>query len=179
MNWILIFKNIILGKPLNALNPSIKEHIALIAIIAWVGLGADGLSSSSYGPEQAFLALGSSTSIAIYLAFATAITVFIIALSYNQVIELFPNGGGGYKVATHLLGPRIGVISGSALIIDYILTIAVSTASGVDALFSLLPPVFLSYKVSTCVGAIINGNSPAQCSVKIPINLSKEPRIAL
>jgi amino acid transporter len=155
MNWMLLFKNIILGKPLNALNPNIKEHIALIAIIAWVGLGADGLSSSSYGPEQSFLALGSSTSIAIYLAFATAITVFIIALSYNQVIELFPNGGGGYKVATHLLGPRIGVISGCALIVDYVLTIAVSIASGVDALFSLLPHVFLSYKVATGIAAII------------------------
>ncbi len=148
-------KQILIGKPLNALNPNIKKHIALIAVIAWIGLGADGLSSSAYGPEEAFLALGPHTGIGIFLAFATAITVFIIALSYNQVIELFPNGGGGYKVATHLLGPSAGVFSGSALIVDYVLTIAVSTASGVDAIFSLLPPSFTTHKVLTAIGIIV------------------------
>ncbi|MBY0379085.1 MAG: amino acid permease, partial [Burkholderiales bacterium] len=148
-------KELILGKPLNAHNPNIRKHIALIAVIAWIGLGADGLSSSAYGPEEAFLALGQHTGIAIFLALVTALTVFIIALSYNQVIELFPNGGGGYKVATHLLGPYAGVISGSALIVDYILTIAVSTASGVDALFSLLPASYSSHKVVIEMGAII------------------------
>ncbi|MFN7095371.1 MAG: APC family permease, partial [Burkholderiales bacterium] len=155
MKFLLKLKEVLLGKPLNALNPKTKEHIALIAVIAWIGLGADGLSSSAYGPEEAFLALGENTHIAIYLAFATAITVFLISLSYNQVIELFPNGGGGYKVATHLLGPEAGVISGCALIIDYILTIAVSTASGVDALFSLLPTTWSLYKVEIEIGVII------------------------
>ena len=148
-------KELIVGKPLNAQNPNIKKHIALIAVIAWIGLGADGLSSSAYGPEEAFLALGQHTGIAIFLALLTALTVFIIALSYNQVIELFPNGGGGYKVATHLLGPYAGVISGSALIVDYILTIAVSTASGVDALFSLLPVAYSTHKVIIEMGVIV------------------------
>lgn len=148
-------KEIIIGKPLNALNPKIKDHIALVAIIAWIGLGADGLSSSSYGPEEAFLALGTHHNIGIYLAFATAITVFLISLSYNQVIELFPNGGGGYKVATHLLGPRAGVISGSALIVDYILTIAVSTASGVDAISSLLPVEYTTHGIEIKVAVIM------------------------
>lgn len=147
-------KEFVIGKPLNALNPKIKDHIALAAIIAWIGLGADGLSSSAYGPEEAFLALGAHQSIGIYLAFATAITVFLISLSYNQVIELFPNGGGGYKVATHLLGQKFGVISGSALIVDYILTIAVSTASGVDAIFSLIPLQYTTYGIEIKVGMI-------------------------
>ena len=66
-------------------------------------------------------------------------TVFVIAVSYNQVIELFPTGGGGYKVATRLLGKHAGLISGSALVVDYVLTIAISIAAGVDALFSFLP----------------------------------------
>ncbi|MCC2625220.1 MAG: amino acid transporter [Burkholderiales bacterium] len=147
-------KEFIIGKPLNALSPKIKEHIALIAIIAWIGLGADGLSSSAYGPEEAFLALGSHHDIGIFLALATAITVFLISLSYNQVIELFPHGGGGYKVATHLLGPGAGVISGSALIVDYILTIAVSTASGVDAIFSLIPIQYTTHGLETKVAII-------------------------
>ena len=115
------------------------KHIALIAFFAWVGLGADGLSSSCYGPEEAFLALGAHTHLGLYLAMATAVTVFIISLAYNQVIELFPNGGGGYKVATNLIGPYAGLVSGAALIVDYVLTIAISVASGADALFSLLP----------------------------------------
>lgn len=150
-----LLKNLIIGKPLNALNPQVKEHIALIAVIAWIGLGADGLSSSAYGPEQAYLALGAHTDIAIYLAMATAFTVFLISFAYNQVIELFPSGGGGYKVATHLLGPRAGVISGSALIIDYVLTIAVSVAGGVDAVFSLLPEWWLNYKLEIEIAVII------------------------
>lgn len=147
-------KNIVIGKPLDAANPKVKEHIALIAVIAWIGLGADGLSSSAYGPAEAYLALGNHTGIAVYLAFATAFTVFLISFAYNQVIELFPSGGGGYKVATQLLGPKAGVISGSALIIDYILTIAVSVASGVDAVFSLVPSSWIPYKLEVEIAII-------------------------
>lgn len=123
----------------------------LVAFLAWVGLGADGLSSACYGPEIAFLALGQHTHLALYLAIAIAITVFVIALGYNQVIELFPSGGGGYKVATQLIGPYAGLTSGVALIVDYILTICVSIASCVDALFSLLPLDTHSYKLTTAI----------------------------
>jgi amino acid transporter len=143
------------GSPRNPFNPETFRSIALIAFLAWVGLGADGLSSSCYGPEQAFLALGTHTHLALYVAIATAVTVFIISLGYNQVIELFPSGGGGYKVATTLLGPYAGLVSGSALIVDYILTIAVSIASGVDALFSLLPTWTSEFKPITEVALIL------------------------
>jgi amino acid transporter len=132
-------RRIITGAPLDPLDPKTRQHIALIAFFAWVGLGADGLSSSCYGPEEAYLALGSHSHFGLYLAVAIAVTVFIIALAYNQVIELFPNGGGGYKVATNLIGKHAGLVSGAALIVDYVLTIAISVASGADALFSLLP----------------------------------------
>jgi hypothetical protein len=98
---------------LNSLsNP--RKHVTLVAFLAWVGLGADGLSSSCYGPEEAFLALGTHTHLGLYLALATALTVFVIAVAYNQVIELFPSGGGGYKVATSLIGPHAGLVSGAA-----------------------------------------------------------------
>ncbi|HSW70943.1 MAG TPA: APC family permease [Gammaproteobacteria bacterium] len=140
-------KNVLLGHPLNPFNPAILKHTSLVAFLAWVGLGADGLSSSCYGPEEAFIALGGHTHFALYIAIATALTVFLISLAYNQVIELFPSGGGGYKVSTQLLGPYAGLVSGAALIIDYVLTIAVSTASGMDAIFSLLPVALLSYKL--------------------------------
>jgi amino acid transporter len=138
-------KTILIGKRKNPMDPHVFHQISLIAILAWIGLGADGLSSSSYGPEEAFLALGGYTHLSLYLAIATAITVFIISASYSQLIELFPTGGGGYLVATRLLGPYPGLVTGSALIVDYVLTIAVSISSGVDAIFSFLPVPFHIY----------------------------------
>lgn len=149
------FSQFLLGKPRNPLNPDTQRHIALIAFLAWIGLGADGLSSSCYGPEEAFLALGQHTHLALYITLATIVTVFVISLAYNQVIELFPSGGGGYKIATELLGKQAGLISGAALIVDYVLTITISTASGIDALFSLLPTNLLEYKLASEIGIIL------------------------
>ncbi len=145
-------KHFLLGPPRDPFSANTQGHLALIAFMAWVGLGADGLSSSCYGPEEAFLALGQHTSMGIYLAIATALTVFIISIAYIQVIELFPGGGGGYRVATNLLGDYAGLVSGSALVIDYALTIAISAASGIDALFSLMPATWMHYSlVSKCL----------------------------
>ena len=144
----------IFGNPLNPFNPQTLRHVSLIAFFAWVGLGADGLSSACYGPEEAYIALGSHAQFALYIAMATAVTVFVISIGYNQVIELFPSGGGGYKVASQLLGSHLGLISGAALIVDYVLTIAVSTASSMDAIFSILPSLYLPYKLLAEVGLI-------------------------
>ena len=69
-----------------------------------------------------------------------AVTVFVISASYSQIIELFPTGGGGYLVATKLLGAKAGLVSGAALVVDYMLTITISIAASADALFSFLPP---------------------------------------
>ena len=137
----------LLGAPRNLKDPSIAHQISLIAFLAWVGLGADGLSSSAYGPEEAYRALGTHTYLAILLVFATAATVFIISYAYSRIIEHFPLGGGGYVVATKLLGRQAGVVSGCALFVDYILTITVSIAGGGDALFSLFPVAFQVYKL--------------------------------
>lgn len=147
-------RRLIFGAPRNPLSAETRQHIALIAFFAWVGLGADGLSSACYGPEEAFVALGQHTHLGLYLALATALTVFIIAVAYNQVIELFPSGGGGYKVATKLIGPHAGLVSGAALIVDYVLTITISVASGVDALFSLVPAL-QPYKLASEVSLVM------------------------
>ena len=136
----LSFKDVLLGKPKDPLDPRVFHQISLVAFLAWVGLGADGLSSSAYGPEEAYLALGQHFYLALPLAILMALTVFIISASYSQIIELFPTGGGGYLVATKLLGAKAGLVSGSALIVDYMLTITISVASGADAIFSFLPP---------------------------------------
>ncbi|HRP03052.1 MAG TPA: APC family permease [Candidatus Kapabacteria bacterium] len=132
-------KYLILGNPKNINDPGIFHKIALVPFLAWIGLGADGLSSSSYGPEEAFRALGQYSYLGIFLAIATMLTVTIISYSYSKLIEHFPNGGGGYVVASSILGHKMGLISGSALIIDYILTVTVSIVSCTDAIFSYFP----------------------------------------
>ena len=67
------------------------------------------------------------------------LTIFVISTSYSQIVELFPTGGGGYLVASKLLLPSLGMLSGCALLIDYVLTISISIASGVEAVLSFLP----------------------------------------
>jgi amino acid transporter len=138
-SWAGRIKNLVIGAELNPFSPKVHHQIALIAFFAWVGLGSDGLSSSCYGPPEAFLALKGHEHLAVFVALAIAITIFVIGTSYSQVVELFPTGGGGYLVASKLLSPSAGMVAGSALLIDYVLTIAISIASGTDALFSFLP----------------------------------------
>jgi amino acid transporter len=144
---VVKIKQAIFGAPRNIEDPKIFHKLALIPVLAWVGLGADGLSSSSYGPEEAFRALGQHSYLALFLALGTALTVFVISYAYSRIIEHFPHGGGGYIVATHMLGEKIGVISGSALIVDYILTITVSIAACSDAIFSYLPLEYQQFRV--------------------------------
>lgn len=148
-------KRTLIGKPRNLRDPSIFHKLALIPILAWIGLGADGLSSASYGPEEAFKVLGKHTYLALALAVATALTVFIISYAYSRMIEYFPTGGGGYVVATHTLGEKAGVVSGSALLVDYMLTITVSIVSCGNAVFSFFPASFQPFKTPFEILAIV------------------------
>src|SRR5438094_267509 len=148
------FKRVLLGRPRDVLDPGVFHKVSLAAFLAWVGLGADGLSSSAYGPEEAFKALGPHGYLAVAMAGAIALTVFICSYAYSLIIEHFPFGGGGYVVATRLLGRTAGVVSGSALIVDYVLTIAISIAAGVDAVFSFLPPAWQGWKLAVAAAAI-------------------------
>ncbi len=148
-------RQFVVGAPLDPLSRRTRHNLALVAFFAWVGLGADGISSSCYGPEEAFKALGAHTHLGLYLAAATVVTVFVIAFAYNQVIELFPTGGGGYRVASRLLGPYAGLVSGAALLVDYVLTIAISVAAGVDALYSLLPLAWQQWKLPSGLAIVV------------------------
>src|SRR5580658_2318415 len=121
-------RRVLFGNPRNLKDPHVFHHLALIPFFAWIGLGSDGLSSSAYGPDEGFRSLGDHTYLAFYLALATAGTVLIISYAYSRIIQHFPTGGGGYVVASKLLGHRAGVLSGCALLVDYVLTIAISIA---------------------------------------------------
>lgn len=149
-------RHAVLGPPRDLHDPHLGRKVSLIAFLAWVGLGADGLSSSAYGPEEAFRSLGEHSYLAVGLALATAATVFIISYAYSRIIEHFPLGGGGYLVASALLGRTAGVVSGCALLVDYVFTITVSVAAGGDAVFSLLPMEYHAWKLPL-VYAVIGG----------------------
>src|SRR5437879_10916669 len=139
--WTARMKRVLLGRK-RQLHPNVFHKVSLIALLAWVGLGADGLSSSAYGPEEAFRTVGSHTYLGVALALATALTVLIISYAYSRIIEQFPLGGGGYVVASRLLGQRAGVVSGCALVVDYVLTLSISISAAGDAIFRLLPPAW-------------------------------------
>jgi amino acid transporter len=148
-------KHLLFGKPRDLRDHRLFHRLSLIAFLAWVGLGADGLSSSAYGPEEAFKALGAHTYLAVGLALLMATTVLLISAAYRRIIEEFPSGGGGYVVASKLLGASAGLVSGSALLVDYVLTITISIAAAGDALFSFLPPGWSEAKLPVEFGFIL------------------------
>ena len=143
------------------------NKLRLLAFFAWAGLGIGGLSSSIYGPQESVMLLGVHNHLGLIIAILSIITIFIISAGYTQLIELYPNGAGAYHVASKLLSPIAGVVSGSALLIGYVLTIAVSAAAGTEALFSILTPGVAEYKTALlCLFIIfiifLNMNVPKQ-----------------
>lgn len=148
-------KTTVIGGAKSLKDPQLFHKLSLIAFFAWVGLGADGLSSSSYGPEEAMRALAGHNYLGIFVALGSVVTILVISASYSQIIELFPSGGGGYLVASKLLSPTCGMVGGCALVIDYVLTIAISISSGADAVFSFLPAEWLPYKLLVAVVGVL------------------------
>jgi amino acid transporter len=114
-------------------------------LLALPVLSPDALSSVAYGPEAmlAILVLAGSSQLSLSLPIAAVLVVLMVSvgLGYRQVIRAYPHGGGSYIVASGSLGPKWGLIAGAGLILDYILTVAVSVASGVAAITSALPSV--------------------------------------
>lgn len=148
-------KTLLIGKPRDLKDKSIYHAISLAALLAWVGLGADGLSSSSYGPAEAFRELGEHSYLAVFLALFTVVTVLVISACYSQLIEEYSTGGGGYVVASKELGPKVGLVAGCALLVDYVMTITVSISAAGDALFGLLSPDLLRWKLPAEFAAIV------------------------
>jgi len=155
MTLLARVRRVVFGPPKDVNEPHAFHKLSLIAFLAWVGLGADGLSSSAYGPEETFRQLGAHVGLAVFLAAAMIATVFIISYGYSRIIEQFPSGGGGYLVASKVLGGPAGVVAGSALLVDYVLTITISIAAGADAIFSFLPAHWLPVEIWVSVGGIM------------------------
>lgn len=135
-------KNIFIGRPLKSSDEG-EEGNLLTKLQALAMLSSDALSSIAYGPEQVVLVLISVSVGAIWWSLPIGIVVLILlaslTISYRQVIHAYPQGGGAYMVTTENLSPKAGLISGGSLLVDYMLTVAVSVSSGADAITSAIP----------------------------------------
>ena len=143
------------GSPL----PTSDERAEKIGPIAGIPIfGLDALSSAAYGPEAALtilLPLGAA-GVAYIVPISTSIIVLltIVFFSYRQTIEAYPGGGGSYTVARSNLGAFPGLLAAAALMIDYILTVAVGISAGVGALVSAVPSL-VSHTLLICLGILV------------------------
>jgi amino acid transporter len=133
-------KQLLLGPPL-ATSRLVKERLR--KVVALAVFSSDAISSTAYGTEQIMLVLVAAGAVATRLAFPIALGIgallAILILSYRQTITAYPSAGGAYVVSKDNFGPRWALVAGSALLIDYVLTVAVSVTSGVAALTTALP----------------------------------------
>lgn len=133
-------KRFLIGRPLKSseLGEQKLNKTKALAI-----LSSDALSSVAYGPEQILLVLMTVGSIAYWYSIPIAVGVLILLLalilSYRQIIFAYPRGGGAYVVSKENLGENAGLIAGGSLLVDYILTVAVSVSAGTDAITSAIP----------------------------------------
>ncbi|MEC2056408.1 APC family permease [Peribacillus psychrosaccharolyticus] len=148
-------KRFLIGRPLKSSELGEQKLNKLKALAI---LSSDALSSVAYGPEQVLLVLMTISAVAFWFSIPIAIGVlFLLAaliLSYRQIIYAYPHGGGAYVVSKENLGINPGLIAGGSLLVDYILTVAVSVSAGTDAITSALP--FLhSYNVLIAILLVI------------------------
>lgn len=148
-------KRILLGRPI-ATAEEMSERLS--KKLALPVFSADAISSTAYATEEILLALVAAGAAALtnslWVSLAVAVLLGIVALSYQQTVHAYPSGGGSYLVARENLGLNPGLVAAAALMVDYVMTVAVSTASGVAALTSAFPSLY-QYRVEICVGVIV------------------------
>lgn len=147
-------KRLLLGRPFRS---DRLKHTLLPKRIALPVFASDALSSVAYAPDEILLTLSIAGAGALlispWIGLAVAVVMLTVVASYRQNVHAYPSGGGDYEVASVNLGPRFGVAVASALLVDYVLTVAVSTASGVANLGSVVPWV-ATHKVAISIIAI-------------------------
>ena len=131
---------ILFGRPLS-IHEEIGERLTKVKALAI--FSSDAISSSAYATEEILRVLVLAGAVALFasieVSIAIALLLAVVALSYRQVCRAFPNGGGAYAVARSELTPLLGLVAAAALLIDYVMTVAVSTSSALDQLASLVP----------------------------------------
>jgi amino acid transporter len=148
-------KRLFLGSPLPTAQ---SRHERLAKSTALAVFASDALSSVAYATEEILLVLVLAGTVALSyslpISIAIAILIAIVVSSYRQTIRAYPQGGGAYIVSKDNLGVPAGLVAGAALLIDYVLTVAVSVAAGIAALTSAVPGLF-PYRPWLCVAAVV------------------------
>ncbi|MDG4785846.1 APC family permease [Micromonospora sp. WMMD1102] len=149
-----LVKRLLLGRPFRS---DKLQHTLLPKRIALPVFASDALSSVAYAPDEILLTLSIAGASAYlfspWVALAVVVVMLTVVASYRQNVHAYPSGGGDYEVATVNLGPKFGVGVASALLVDYVLTVAVSVSSGVANLGSVLPFV-AEHRVGVAVTAV-------------------------
>jgi amino acid transporter len=149
-----LVKRLLLGRPFRS---DKLQHTLLPKRIALPVFASDALSSVAYAPDEILLTLSiagaSAFALSPWVTLAVAVVMVTVVASYRQNVYAYPSGGGDYEVATVNLGPKFGVGVASALLVDYILTVAVSTAAGVNNLGSVVPFV-AEHKIPFAIAAV-------------------------
>jgi amino acid transporter len=134
------------------------EHTLLPKVIALPVFSSDPLSSNAYATQEILLVLGlvgaSALSLVIPISIAVALLLITVVVSYRQTVRAYPTGGGAYRVARENLGMYPGLLAGAALLIDYVLTVAVSVTAGVDAIISARPTL-ANLDIALVVGFVV------------------------
>src|SRR5579883_2167242 len=146
--------DLLLGKPL----ASYEESEQRLGPVAGIGVfGLDALSSAAYGPEAALTLLiplgAAGLQYVVPISFSIIVLLMIVYISYRQTIGAYPGGGGSYTVARENLGPRLALFAAAALIVDYILVVAVGISAGVGALVSAVPDL-QPHTLGLCLGIL-------------------------
>ncbi|MEA4830968.1 MAG: APC family permease, partial [Enterococcus thailandicus] len=148
-------KRLLVGKPLKSAE---NDDHKLSRFAALALLSSDALSSIAYGTEQIVVVLVALSTAAIWYSLPIAAFVIILlislTLSYRQIIHAYPHGGGAYVVSSENLGKNAGLISGGSLLIDYMLTVAVSVSSGAEAITSAIPALY-GHQVGISVAIVL------------------------
>lgn len=150
-------RNLFIGYPLKSAGDSDEEHL-LSKSQALAMLSSDALSSIAYGPEQVILVLTTISAAAIWWSLPIGLLVLVLlaslTISYQQVIHAYPKGGGAYIVSNENLSPSMGLLAGGSLLIDYMLTVAVSVSSGADAITSAFP-AFKNFNLEIAIALVL------------------------
>jgi amino acid transporter len=148
-------KRVLVGRPIPT---SLDQHERLSRVTGLAVFASDALSSVAYATEAILLVLVAAGTAALGaslpIALAIAALVAIVVTSFRQSILAYPKGGGAYVVTRENLGRYPSLVAGAALLIDYVLTVAVSTAAGIDAITSAIPPLYL-HRVTLCVAGVL------------------------
>ncbi len=147
--------DLVFGRPL-ASEEEAEQRIGAAAGIPVFGL--DALGSAAYGPEAALTILipvgAVGLAYTLPITFSIVILLSIVYLSYRQTIAAYPTGGGSYTVARFNLGARAGLLAAAALMVDYLLNVAVGISTGVGALISAVPSL-QPFTVPICLGILL------------------------